>query len=90
MTTLEGSLPRAIFIASSTFHNARQILIVLCATSSPCFFSSATRHSDICSNVMESGATSPHMSRILRHAGHQILFRVPTPFFFHSSVTIYL
>jgi hypothetical protein len=39
-TPAEGSVPRDIFIPRITFHNARQTLIVLCATSRPCFRSS--------------------------------------------------
>jgi hypothetical protein len=69
-------VPRAIFIPRITVHDARQTLIVLCATSRPCFRSSTERQSEICSNVIVFGSTSPHMSRIRNQAGHQTFVRV--------------
>jgi hypothetical protein len=69
-----GSAVRATFIPSMIFQNVRQTRIVLCATPRPCFFSSAARHLDICSNVIVSGCERRPKSARRLH-GHEFVRR---------------
>ncbi len=52
----------------------------------PMLFSRVACHSDICSNVIVSGAVSPQISRIRNHAGHQIFVRAVRARLDHSAV----